>query len=135
MQINQEYVRLPDGQWVLDTDNMLVEMKINRLIKDGVIIRKTKYTDYQFTDIPKNKFRGKASVYTDADSKNRGKSFWQKFRTVELTKSESSMNNFIKGVSNIKGFKYILFGLKAFMENYDVAETVVITTDNYIDYL
>lgn len=118
MQINQEYVRLPDGQWVLDTDNMLVEMKINRLIKDGVIIRKTKYTDYQFTDIPKNKFRGKASVYTDADSKNRGKSFWQKFRTVELTKSESSMNNFIKGVSNIKGFKYILFGLKAFMENY-----------------
>ena len=42
MKIEQEYIKLPNGQWVLDTDNMLVEMKINRMMKNAAIIRSTK---------------------------------------------------------------------------------------------
>lgn len=118
MKIEQEYVKLDNGQWVLDTDNMLAEVRLNRMLNNAVVIRTTKLSDYSFDAIPKVAFRGTAKVVTDADSKMRGKDFWQKFRTVELTKSESSMNTFVNNISGIKGMKYILFGLRAFMDNY-----------------
>lgn len=118
MRIEQEYVKLPDGQWVLDTDNMFVEMRINKMLNNALVSRTTKLSDYSFEDIPKSAFRGSATLVTDADSKLRGKDFWNKFRTVELTKSESSMNSFVENISNIKGMKYILFGVRAFMDNY-----------------
>lgn len=118
MKINQEYRRMDNGQWVLDSDNMLVEMRLNKMINNGVVIRTTKYSDYSFMPIPKTMFRGAATVVTDADSKLRGKDFWQRFRTVELTKSESQMNSFVNRISNIKGMKYLLFVGRAFMNNY-----------------
>ena len=47
----------------------------------------------------------------------RGKSFWNEYRQVELTKSEDNMGSFIKNIQNIKGFKYFMFGLTALIEN------------------
>lgn len=118
MKIEQEFVRLPDGQWVQDTDNMMAEMRINRMLNNAVVIRSTKLSDYSFKDIPKVAFRGKAQTVVDADSKQQGRDFWQKFRTVELTKSESSMGSFVDRITRMNGMKYILFGLRAFMNNY-----------------
>lgn len=118
MQIDQEYIQLPDGQWVLDTDNMLVELKINRFLDQAVILRSTKLSDYSFEHLPKNNFRGTATFVRDADAKNRGAEFWKQFRTVKLTKSESSVGSFAKSISNIPGMNTILFVLKAFMNNY-----------------
>lgn len=118
MKIEQEYVQLPDGQWVLDTDNMLVELRINKFLDKAVVIRSTKLSEYSFEELPKSNFRGTATLVTDQDSRNRGREFWNRFRTVELTKSESSMGDFTKRIANIPGMKYLLFGLKAFMNNY-----------------
>lgn len=118
MKIEQEFVKLPDGQWVLDTDNMLAEMRINRMLNNAVVIRSTKLSEYSFHEIPKTTFRGTATTVVDADAKQRGKDFWQNFRTVELTKSESSMGSFVDNISGLKGMKYILFGVRAFMNNY-----------------
>lgn len=118
MRIEQEYVQLPDGQWVLDTDNMLVELRINKFMDKAVIIRSTKLSEYSFKDLPKNNFRGTATLVTDQDSRNRGKDFWNRFRTVELTKSESETGSFAKKFANIPGMKPILFLAKAFMNNY-----------------
>ena len=47
----------------------------------------------------------------------RGKSFWNEYRQVQLTKSEGSMNSFVKNIKNIKGFKYFMIGLDALIEN------------------
>ena len=118
MKIEQEYIQLPDGQWVLDTDNMLVEMRINRMMKNAVVIRSTKLSEYKFDELPKSTFRGTATFVRDADARNRGKDFWQRFRSVELTKSESSMSSFTKRFANMPGMKTLLFVLKAFMNNY-----------------
>ena len=118
MKIEQEYVKLPDGQWVLDTDNMLVEMKLNRMVKNAAIIRSTKFTEYKFDEIPKMNFRGTATFVRDADARNRGKDFWNRFRSVELTKSEASMGEFTKRFASVPGMKTVLFVLKAFMNNY-----------------
>lgn len=118
LSIEQEYVQLPDGQWVLDTDNMLVEMRVNKYMDKAAIIRSTKLSDYKFDELSKNNFRGTATVVTDQDSHNRGKDFWNRFRTVELTKSESSMGSFTKRFAGIPGMNVILFLSKAFINNY-----------------
>ena len=44
--------------------------------------------------------------------------FWQQYRQVELTESENSIDNLIKHIEQLKGFKYIIFGLKALIENF-----------------
>ena len=44
--------------------------------------------------------------------------FWAQYRQVELTKSESSMDAFVHGLEQIKGFNYIIFVAKAFIENF-----------------
>lgn len=118
MILEQEYVQLPDGQWVLDNDNMLFEMKINKYLNNAAIIRTTKYSDYSFNPIPKSVFRGTATLVTDADARNRTNDFWKEFRTVQLTKSESSVGSFAKSIANIPGMNYVLFVLKAFMNNF-----------------
>lgn len=118
MKIEQEYVKLPDGQWVLDTDNMLVELKLNRMLNNAVVIRTTKLSNYSFKELPKRDFRGTATHVVDQDARNRGKDFWNQFRTVQLTKSEESVGGFAKSVANIPGMKTVLFVLKAFMNNY-----------------
>ncbi|MEE1316956.1 MAG: DUF5686 family protein, partial [Prevotella sp.] len=118
MKIEQEYVKLPNGQWVLDTDNMLVELRLNRMVKDAVVIRSTKLSEYKFNEIHKSNFRGTAKLVRDADARNRGKDFWHRFRSVELTKSEASMGEFTKKFANVPGMKTMLFVLKAFMNNY-----------------
>ena len=127
MKIEQEYVKVPDGQWVLDTDNMLVELRLNRMVKDAVVIRSTKLSEYKFGEIHKSNFRGTAKLVRDADARNRGKDFWHRFRSVELTKSEASMGEFTKKFANVPGMKTILFVLKAFMNNY-----VSLTTNDSI---
>ena len=118
MRIEQEYVQLPDGQWVLDTDNMLVEIKLNKFMDKACVIRSTKLSEYKFDEISKNNFRGTATLVTDQDARYRGKDFWNRFRTVELTKSESSMGSFTKNFAGIPGMNYVLFLAKAFVNNY-----------------
>ena len=127
MKIEQEYVQLPDGQWVLDTDNMLVEMRINRMMNNAAVIRSTKLSNYSFEELQKSNFRGTATYVVDQDAKNRGKGFWNQFRTVQLTKSEESVGSFAKSISRIPGMKTLLFIGKAFINNY-----VSLTTNDSI---
>ena len=75
-------------------------------------------TGYSFDPIPDKAFKGKARVKYDPRSKMRGDGFWSENRAVELTKSEGSMGTFINSLTNTRGFKYLLFGLKALIENY-----------------
>lgn len=118
MKIEQEYVKLPDGQWVLDTDNMFVEMKINRMMKNMAVIRSTKLSEYAFEELPKSYYRGTATFVRDPDARNRGKDFWARFRSVQLTKSESTVGQFTKRFASMPGMSTVLFIAKAFMNNY-----------------
>ena len=118
LSIVQEYVKLPNGEWVLNVDDMCVELSVVDFLTKAVVIRTTRLTDYAFDPIPDKMFKGKAKVKYDPMSKMRDDTFWADNRTVNLTKSESSMGSFINSLTNTKGFKYILFGLKALIENY-----------------
>ena len=118
MKIEQEYTKLDNGEWVLTKDDMIAEMHMNKLLQDLLVVRNTRLTDYAFDPLPKMLFKGKAKVRHDMDAMNRDEAYWNKYRQVDLTKSESSMDSFIHRMENSKGFKYIIFGLRALMENY-----------------
>ena len=128
VKILQEYNKLPDGQWVLTQDDMTTELELLSFVRSFTVTRTTRMSDYAFNPIPKKLFRGMAKEVTEADAEMRDDAFWSQYRQVELTKSESSMDKFIHRIENMKGIKYVIFGLKALFEN-----SIETSTPNYID--
>ncbi|MGG6497460.1 UNVERIFIED_CONTAM: carboxypeptidase-like regulatory domain-containing protein, partial [Bacteroidetes bacterium 56_B9] len=68
----------------------------------------------------------------EADAMVRDEAFWNQYRAVELTKGESSMNAFIHRIEQSKNFKWIIFGLRALLENY--VETGSMRTKSKFDF-
>jgi hypothetical protein len=128
VQILQEYEQLPNGQWVLSKDDMTTDLSLVSFMRSATVTRTTRLTDYSFDAIPKKLFKGMAKEVTEADAQMRDEKFWNQYRQVELTKSESGMDRFVHRVENVKGMKYVIFGLKALFEN-----SVETSDPNYID--
>lgn len=118
LSVTQEFTKQPNGEWVLTTDDMYVEMSVVDFLTKAVVIRTTRMTDYAFDPIPDKAFKGKAKVKYDPSSRMRGDDFWADNRIVELTGSERGMGTFIDNLTKTKGFKYLLFGMKVLIENY-----------------
>lgn len=144
LSILQEYTKLPNGEWALTTDDMIVEMSVAKFMTKFIVIRTTRMSNYAFNKIPDREFKGKAKIKYDPNSKMRDDDFWATNRMVHLTNGESSMSSFITGLSNTKGFKYILFGLKALIENFvetgkksyvDIGPINTMISTNFIDGL
>ena len=147
LQIIQEYRQLDNGDWVLSTDDMFVEMSVAKFLSKVIVIRTTRTQDYDFEEINKKLFKGKQKERHEGNAQMRDDDFWNQYRSVQLTKGESSMDSFIKNIENIKGFKYIIFGLKALIENFvdtgtkehpskvDIGPVNTMITKNFIDGL
>ena len=145
MQVKQEYRKLPNGEWALSVDDMIVEMKFSNLLSEVLVIRTTRLSDYAFDELPKQLFKGRTAERREANAQMCDEAFWNKYRSVELTKSESSMDAFIHRIEQIKGFKYIIFGAKALIENFvetgdqnrpskvDIGPVNTMITKNFID--
>ena len=118
MQVIQEFTQLPDGSWVLSVDDMFTEIKVASFLQKLAVIRNTRINDYAFDELPKQLFKGTKKEVKDVNAMMRSDEFWNQYRQVELTKGESSMGDFVSNLQNIKGFKYIIFGLKALVENF-----------------
>ena len=114
----QEFTKLNTGEWVLSVDDMIAELKVVKFFSKFIVIRTTRRTDFDFNEIAKPLLRGKKAVLRDAYADMRDDDFWQQYRQVELTESENSIDNLIKHIEQLKGFKYIIFGLKALIENF-----------------
>lgn len=143
LQMLQEYEKLPDGQWVLTTDDMITELQLFDFISAGAIVtRITRYSDYDFSEVPNKIFHGQKKEVTEADAQMRDKAFWDQYRQVELTRSENSMDKFMENIQNMKGFKYVIYGLKTLVENsletgdpnyVDICPINTLLTRNYVD--
>lgn len=144
LKVIQEFSQLPDSSWVLTVDDMLAEIKLASFIKEAAVIRTTRLSDYAFDPLPKQLFKGKAKEVKEADAMMRDEAFWNQYRQVSLTKSESKMDAFVNNLAQIKGFKYIIFGLKALIENFvetgnpskvDIGPINTMLTSNTVDGL
>ena len=147
LKLTQEYTKLPNGEWALSVDDMVAELKVTDFMSKALIVRTTRLSDYAFDELPKQLFKGKASTRREANAMMRDEAFWNQYRTVELTKSEGEMQAFIHRIEQLKGFKYIIFGAKALIENFvetgdlnhpskvDIGPINTMLTSNFIDGL
>lgn len=147
MDIIQEFEQLPNGEWVLKTDDMIVEMTLVKIMQGFQIRRTTRYSDYAFDELPEQLFKRKGAEIKEADAMMRGEDFWNQYRPVPLTQTESSMDMFVKKLEQMPGFKYVIFVLKAFIENFvetgtkehpskvDIGPVNTMISNNYIDGL
>ena len=133
MIIRQDLVLLPTGDRVCTVNDMIVEMKLMSKVQKLMVQRTTRNFDYSFEPIPDKVFKSiKGATKTEPDAKMKSEEYWEQFRQVELTQSESNMGSFMEKLQNIKGFKWIMFGLKALIENY--IETASSTDRNKFDF-
>ena len=147
MDIIQEFEQLPNGEWVLKTDDMIVEMTLMKIMQGFQIRRTTRYSDYAFYELPQQLFKRKGAEIKEADAMMRGDDFWNQYRPVPLTQTESSMDMLVKRLEQMPGFKYVIFVLKAFIENFvetgtkehpskvDIGPVNTMISNNYIDGL
>lgn len=147
MDIIQEFEQLPNGEWVLKTDDMIVEMTLMKIMQGFQIRRTTRYSDYAFDELPQQLFKRKGAEIKEADAMMRGDDFWNQYRPVPLTQTESSMDMLVKRLEQMPGFKYVIFVLKAFIENFvetgtkehpskvDIGPVNTVISNNYIDGL
>ena len=145
MDIVQEYEQLPDGNWVLTDDDMTVELVFVKGIQGLEVQRTTKYTDYKFDVIEPRLFRLKGNVIKEANMLAKSDEYWAKVRQVPLTKKESNMDIFMNRIEQIPGFKYVIFGAKALIENFvetgskehpskiDIGPINTMITSNYVN--
>lgn len=147
MKIEQEYTRLSDGEWVLTKDDMIAEMRLTDFLSKALVVRNTRLSNYSFDELPSQLFKGRALVKHDVNEMNQGEDFWKQYRSVQLTKGESSMNTFIERMTQSHGWKYIITGARIFAENYletgskktpskfDLGPLNTYVSSNYVDGL
>ena len=112
LDIVQQFEQLPDGNWVLTDDDMTVELHFVKGIQGLEVQRTTKYSDSP------RLFRLKGNVIKEANMLAKSDEYWAKVRQVPLTKKESTMDVFMNRIEQIPGFKYVIFGAKALIENF-----------------
>ena len=120
MDIVQQYEQLPNGNWVLADDDMTVDLSWSSNKTSGglQVERTTKYSNYKFDPIEQRLFRLKGPVIKEADMLSKSDEYWASVRQVPLTRKESNMDVFVNRLEQIPGFKYIIFGAKALIENF-----------------
>lgn len=116
--IDQEYLRLPTGEWVLNVNDMQMELAIIGTFGNTLVRRISRHNDFSFEPIEDSIFKGKAKEKYDPYSQMRSKEYWNDNREVSLSKGEAGMSDFIKGMQSTRGFGWLMIGAKALIENF-----------------
>ena len=132
MMISQDFIQLETGDRIAATNDMLIELQLTKWLGKFQVQRVTRLSDVSFEEIPKSLFKHiKGNTLREPDASMQDEDFWNRYRKVELTSSEGKMDSFLDRLTHIKGFKYVLFGFKALVENF--VETGDSLHPNYVD--
>ena len=118
MRCIQEFSKASNGNWVLTTDDMFVELAVLDFVQKFIVVRNTRNSGHSFAELPDEMFSGKSKEVRDPQASLRDEAYWKEHRQVELTKGESSLSSFVNHLKQMKGFDYIIFGLKLLFENF-----------------
>lgn len=118
MRVIQEFTALPTGEQVLTRDEMLIQLKAANFLQKFQVKRVTEYSNFSFEPIPDKTFKFKGEQLTSVNAKMQTDDFWAEHRADTLTASESKMDLLIRQLEKVKGFKFVLFVGKAFIENF-----------------
>lgn len=118
IRIVQEFTRLGNGQWVLSTDDMMVELKLFDFLQKAVVIRNTRMGNHSFAPIQESLLKGSRRMETEHKAKNRTEAFWEVYRPLALTTGERRMDEFVSDFENISGSKIMMALARILIENY-----------------
>ncbi|MBQ3926792.1 MAG: carboxypeptidase-like regulatory domain-containing protein, partial [Bacteroidaceae bacterium] len=132
MLIAQDFTELETGDRIASTNDMLVELQLSKWLGKFQVQRVTRLSNVSFDEIPRSLFKHiKGNTLREPDASMQDEAFWNEYRQVKLTSSEDKMDSFLDRLTHIKGFKYVLFGFKALVENF--VETGDSLHPNYVD--
>lgn len=134
MSINQDYEEVEGGERVAVSNDMLIELRVNSWLGKMQVQYNTRKFDYAFTEIPNSVFKYvKGTTFIEPDAgMHIDEAFWQPYRKVELTETEEKMESFLDRITKIRGFKYLMVGVKALLENF--VETSDSLQNNKFDF-
>lgn len=129
--IEQDFATLPNGQRVLVKDNMIAEMGALKRYHNMLVKRTTAYTGFDFSPIADERFEQR-EIPREGVPQIKDETFWAQHRTDTLTRSEASMSTMVSDMTKKRGFGWILWIVRAFVENY--VETSPPGKKNYVDF-
>ena len=134
MSIKMDYESVETGERVVSNSDMLIELQVNDWLGKLQVQDNVRNFDYTFVPIPKSVFKHvKGKVYTEPDAATHtDDAYWKDYRKVELTQSEAQMGSFLDNLTHIRGFKYLMIGVKALLENF--VETSDSLQNNKFDF-
>lgn len=118
MRIVQEYGRAAGGEWVLTTDDMMVELKLFDFLQKAVVIRNTRLGAHSFEAVPDSVLKGGSRVETVRRAKARDERYWEANRPMGLTTAERRMDEFADDFMNMGGPKILMTAARILVENY-----------------
>lgn len=117
LDITQEYTTLPSGEQFLSGSNTLVQLSLVSWLQKFQVERTASYSMPDFNNLPERLFRFGGDVKVENSARMRDERFWEDHRPAPLTTCENQVDNFVDRISNIKGFKPVLWVTKAIVEN------------------
>ena len=129
--IEQDFSTLPNGQRVLVKDNMIAELGALKKYHNMMVKRTTAYTGFDFAPISSERFDQREQP-REGTPVIKDENFWAQHRTDTLTRSEAGMSTMVQDMTRKKGFGWIIWIVRAFVENY--VETSPPGKKNYVDF-
>ena len=114
----QEFTQLENGEWVLDHDDLVVEMKVTNQTARGVVTRTTRRSDFSFDELPDGILYGNGTKEYAENNEVRDSCYWNKYRTSEQVTSKATMERLTENVEKLKFFPYFRFLARAVLENF-----------------
>lgn len=114
----QDFAYLDSGGWVLERDDLMVEMKITNQTARGVVARTTRRSGFSFAQLPDSILYGNGSKEHAAQSEQRDTCYWNKYRTKEQVTNIEKMKMLSGNIENLKYFQLFRFLARAVLENF-----------------
>ncbi len=118
LQCLQEYILLDSGEWVLEQDDMIAEMKIFKNAAKAIIVRNTRRSDFSFSSFPDSLIHDNNVIIKTANAEKQTQNYWEHYRKGTMTRGERAVDSLVTEMYKIQGFKYLLAGMKILFENF-----------------
>lgn len=141
--ITQDFTLLSDGTNVLKRDNMVVELRYTDDLIKFHAQRLSVYDDFQFGTVTAQHMARQSAYEATVTAEHKDADFWEECRKEPLSETEHTIGNLLSNAKSLGGYKYVMFLLKAVVENsveltkapnkVDLLPINTIYSSNYVD--
>lgn len=118
MKCIQDFAQLKTGEWVLCNDDMIAEIEVMRNAAKAIVVRNTRKSDFSFDAIPDSLINGNRTEKKNIMAECQTKDYWEKYRAGNMTKGERAVDTLVTEMKQMRGFNYLMMGMKALFEDF-----------------